>query len=111
GSGLAAVQASLSVPMPYWMVQQLQNGKKYVQFDDPKVDRQGVWSAGRRGRAGEGEEGAQPRAGSREREERSARGRSSMRQWIDVWDETGSRGAGEIRKGLWIDLPDSPAPC
>jgi hypothetical protein len=43
--------ASMSVKPPKFMLVELMAGKKHVEFDDPKIDRQGIWSGGDRTRA------------------------------------------------------------
>jgi hypothetical protein len=41
-------QSALAVKLPGWMQAQLDAGAAHVDFDDPKIDRQGIWAAGRR---------------------------------------------------------------
>ncbi len=48
---LAAALANMRVQLPSFMIAEILGGKKHVEFDDPKIDRQGIWAGGDRTRA------------------------------------------------------------
>ena len=55
---LAKINAVLKRPLPDWMVARLAAGAKFVEFDSPKDDRQGIWAGGRRAQAAKAQKSA-----------------------------------------------------